>query len=186
MKYKLRKIIVCFSLLTFIGCSASNVPAPTKEHEATSPPYSSSSPELERIKALQGKWVSKTSMFGTKDQEVFTEYSITAGGSAVLEKIFPGTPQEMVSVYYDDDSGKLAMTHYCIMKNRPHFILAKSEPNLIKLDVTKIEGLKSKDQPSMGAITIKFVDGNNFISSCEGSNDDKKDPMTMRFTRVKE
>ena len=176
----------CFLLLTFVSCSTANVPEPTKEHEVSIPSKNLGSVELERIKSLKGRWVSKTSMFGTKDQEVFTEYAITAGGSAVLEKIFPGTPHEMVSVYYDDDSGKLAMTHYCIMQNRPHFVLAKSTPNMLKLDVTKIEGMKSKDQPSMGAITLKFEDENNFVSSCEGSKNDKKDPMSMRYTRVKE
>ena len=73
---------------------------------------------------------------------VYTEYSITAGGSAVLEKIFPDTPHEMVSVYYDDDHGKLAMTHYCMMRNRPSFSLVKKDGNTLKLDVTKVEGLK--------------------------------------------
>ena len=104
-------------------------------------PPDKSSVELNRIKALEGTWKSTTSMFGKENEEVFTEYKITAGGSAVLETIFPGTPQEMVSVYYDDDHGKLAMTHYCMMRNRPYFHIVKSAKDEIKLDVTKVEGL---------------------------------------------
>ena len=151
------------------------------------PPPDTSSAELNRIKALEGKWKSITSMFGKENEEVFTEYKVTAGGSAVLETIFPGTPQEMVSVYFDNDQGKLAMTHYCIMRNRPHFSLVESMKNEIKLDVTKVAGLKSKDAPSMGAITLKFKDEDHFSSTCDsrGKVEPKQEPMTMHFTRVK-
>ena len=75
------------------------------DHKAPEPPPNISSPELNRIKALAGRWTSTTSMFGNKDEKVFTAYAITAGGSAVVETIFPGTPNEMVSVYYDYDQG---------------------------------------------------------------------------------
>ena len=127
-------------------------------------------------------------MFGKKDEKVFTEYKVTAGGSAVVETIFPGTPNEMVSVYYDDDQGKLAMTHYCMLRNRPHFTLVESDENQMRFDVTKVEGLKSKDDPSMGAMTLHFEDKNHFSTSCEGRDDSKGEdqaPMTMRYTRVK-
>jgi hypothetical protein len=158
------------------------------EHKAPEAPPDISSVELNRIKALAGKWTSTTSMFGKKDEQVFTEYAITAGGSTVVETIFPGTPNEMVSVYYDDDKGRLAMTHYCMMRNRPHFSLHESDKDTIKMDVTKVEGLKSKDDPSMGAITIHFEDKDHFTSTCEsrGKTDGDKGPMTMRYTRVKE
>jgi hypothetical protein len=118
---------------------------------------------------------------------VFTKYTVTAGGSAVIEKIFPGTPNEMVSVYYDDDQGKLAMIHYCMMRNRPHFTLVESDKDTFKLDVTKVEGLKSKDDPSMGAITIHFEDKDHFSSTCESRGTTEGEPggMTMRYTRVK-
>lgn len=76
------------------------------------------------------------------------------GAVLVLEKIFPGTPHERISVYYDDNDGKLPMTHYCMIRNRPHFILVESGEDTLKLDVTTVEGLKSKDDPSMGAITL--------------------------------
>lgn len=155
------------------------------EHKAPTPPPDTSSAELNRIKALAGRWKSTTSMFGKENEEVFTEYSITAGGSAVLEKIMPGTPNEMVSVYYDDDQGKLAMTHYCVMRNRPHFTLAQSDKDTLKMDVAKVEGVKSKDDPSMGAITLHFEDKDHFSSTCgSGGKDSGQAPMTMLYTRV--
>lgn len=157
------------------------------DHKAPPAPPDISSPELNRIKSLAGRWTSTTSMFGKKDEQVFTEYEITAGGSAVVETIFPGTPNEMVSVYYDDDHGKLAMTHYCMMRNRPHFTIAESGKDMLKLNVTKVEGLKTKDDPSMGAITLHFEDKDHFTSTCasRGKSEGDKGPMVMRYTRVK-
>ena len=113
--------------------------------------------------------------------------SLIAERSAVIETIFPGTPNEMVSMYYDDDKGHLAMTHYCMMRNRPHFGLIKSGKDELKLDIIDVAGLKSKDDPSMGAITLKFLDNDHFTSTCEGrggKKEEKHDPMTMSFTRV--
>ncbi len=184
--------IILSVLLTFTACSAaSNTPEPSNSDKAAASPThemppDNSSAELNRIKALEGRWKSTTSMFGTENEEVFTEYKITAGGSAVVETIFPGTPQEMVSVYFDDDQGKLAMTHYCMMRNRPQFTLVKSSKDMLKLDVSKIEGQKAEDAPSMGAITLKFKDKDHFSSTCEsnGSAEHDQGPMTMNFTRV--
>ena len=159
----------------------------TDNHKAPEPLPNISSPELNRIKALAGRWTSTTSMFGKKDEKVFTEYKITAGGSAVEETIFPATPNEMVSVYYDDDQGKLAMTHYCMMRNRPYFSMVESDKDKIKMDVTKVEGLKSKDDPSMGAITLFFEDKDHFTTTCgsRGKTEGDRGPMSMRYTRVK-
>lgn len=176
------------ALAVVVFTAASTLADTAGDHEAHQPPPDISSAELNRLKALAGRWTSTTSMFGKENEQVFVEYSVTAGGSAVLEKIFPGTPNEMVSVYYDDDQGKLAMTHYCMMRNRPHFTLVKSSPEMLKLDVTKVEGLTSKDTPSMGAITLRFEDEDHFTSTCESGGEGQEDqaPMTMRYTRVKE
>lgn len=145
-----------------------------------------SSPELQRIKSLAGRWTTVTSMFGKKNQRMYTEYQVTAAGSAVLERIFPGTPQEMVSLYYDDNHGKLAMTHYCIMHNRPTLKLATSTPDSISMKVAKVEGLKSKKDPSMGGMTIHFKDKDHFETTCKGrgKGTEKDAPMTMAYTRV--
>lgn len=150
-------------------------------------PPDNSSPELQQIKNLAGRWSTVTSMFGKKNQRMFTEYQVTAGGSAVLERIFPGTPYEMVSVYYDDDHGKLAMTHYCIMRNRPTLKLAHSTADTITLHLDKISGAKSKKDESMGDLEITFRDKNHMAQTCDGQGKGKNKtaPMTMEFTRVR-
>lgn len=188
---ELPMLLLCLSVLFLFTATlsvAEDLASGEGHKSVNAPPPDTSSAELNRIKALEGRWRSTTSMFGKENEEVFTEYKITAGGSAVLETIFPGTPQEMVSVYYDDDQGKLAMTHYCMMRNRPHFKLVESAKDEIKLDVTKVEGLKSEDAPSMGAIVLKFDDKDHFSTTCQGRGGDlaqKHDAMTMQFTRVK-
>ena len=143
-------------------------------------PAEKSSAELDRIKSLAGKWTSTSSMFGKKNQRLYTEYSVTAAGSAVLERIFPGTPQEMV---YDDDDGKLTMTHYCILHNRPTLKLASSSPDTFTMKLAKLEGLKAKTDHSMGEIEIHFKDKNHFETTCKGNG--KEAPMTMAYTRVR-
>lgn len=184
-------ILALTSIFTVALALADDAKDHDTDHKMHETPPDTSSAELNRIKALAGRWASTTSMFGKKDEQVFTEYAVTAGGSTVVETIFPGTPHEMVSVYYDDDNGKLAMTHYCMMRNRPHFTLVESRVESgkykLKLDVTKVEGLKSKDDPSMGALTITFEDKDHFSSTCEsrGKTEGDQGPVTMRYTRVK-
>ena len=158
--------------------------SPVVRADHAKPPADNSSAELKQIKSLAGRWTATTSMFGKKNQKVFTEYQVTAGGSAVLETIFPGTPQEMASVYYDDN-GKLAMTHYCIMRNRPTFKLAKSTKDTFNLKVVKVEGLKSKKDPSMGDLTMVFKDNKHYSVTCNAKNMKHEKPMTMEWTRVK-
>jgi hypothetical protein len=54
--------------------------------------------ELESLKKLVGTWQGKAQM-GTQEIPVTIVYESTAGGTAVLERLFPGTPHEMTSVY---------------------------------------------------------------------------------------
>lgn len=153
-------------------------------HEVPPMPVVKSSPELNRIKSLAGRWKTETNLFG-KQETLYTEYEVTANGSAVLERIFPGTPNEMISVYYDDDNGKLAMTHYCIMGNRPTMTLSKSSAKKITMHVTSISGPKPADNPGMGDAEIAFKDKNHMSTTC-GPKDDKSKRMTLNYTRVTE
>ncbi len=170
-------VAVCLALFTLSSVA----------HAGSTPPPDKSSPELQRIKSLAGRWTTVTSMFTGKPQRMYTEYQVTAGGSAVLERIFPGTPMEMISVYYDDDHGKLAMTHYCVMRNRPTLKLQSSTPDTLILKVVSVSGLQSKKEARMGNITYAFKDKNHFVATCggKGADKDKEGPHTFEYTRVK-
>src|ERR1041385_2264920 len=75
------------------------------------------SPEFERMKSLVGVWKGQADL-GQGPIEVVAEYRLLAGGTVLQERVFPGAPNEMVTMYYDKD-GKLGLTHYCVLGNRP-------------------------------------------------------------------
>jgi hypothetical protein len=93
-------------LLVAIACSAFA--------QAPSQPAALS---FDRLKALAGDWVDVDGSFGPKDK-VVVSYRVTGGGNAVLETLFAGTPQEMVSVYSKDGS-HVVLTHFCAAGNQP-------------------------------------------------------------------
>src|SRR5256885_2110472 len=114
------------------------------------------SAEFERMKTLVGTWKGKTDM-GQGPIDVTLTYRVLAGGSVLEEKIFEGTPNEMVTMYYDQ-AGKLAMTHYCMFGNRPGMLLKSSDEKTIKLDFDKTCGLDPEKESHMHAVTISFDD----------------------------
>jgi hypothetical protein len=109
-------VLALFAVLTVTGISSAG-----EDHDV--PPITGSK-ELQKMKSLEGSWQGTTVEDG-KEMPVTVTYETSSNGSAVVETLFPGTPHEMVSVYYDDN-GKLAMTHYCAVGNQPHFTLGES------------------------------------------------------------
>jgi hypothetical protein len=79
------------------------------------------SAEFEKMKTLVGTWKGTTDI-GQGPIEMTVTYRVLAAGSVVEERVFAGTPNEMVTMYFDRD-GKLALTHYCMLGNRPAMVL---------------------------------------------------------------
>lgn len=75
---------------------------------------------FEMLKQRLGTWVT-AGPDGEPTDEVMSELRLTAGGSAIIETMFPGQPHEMISMYHVED-GHLHMVHYCVLKNRPHLV----------------------------------------------------------------
>jgi len=73
---------------------------------------------LERFKSLAGDWVAAEDTDMVKKGELVSRYAVTANGSAVVETVLPGRPQEMVTVYHADGPD-LVLTHYCMEGNQP-------------------------------------------------------------------
>src|ERR1043165_965978 len=89
----------------------------------------SGSPEFERRKSLVGTWKGKTDM-GQGPIDLTMQYRLLAGGSVLEERVFAGTPNEMVTMYYDNGDN-LALTHYCMLGNRPGMLLKSSDSKSI-------------------------------------------------------
>src|SRR4051794_10956607 len=73
---------------------------------------------FERLKALVGTWHGH---FGKDESPAEVTYHLIGGGNIVMESLFPGTPKEMVSMYFLD-GGNLIMTHYCSVGNQPQMV----------------------------------------------------------------
>ncbi|HEY8233530.1 MAG: hypothetical protein ACHQM7_05825 [Vicinamibacterales bacterium] len=75
---------------------------------------------FDRLKSLAGSW--KGHHTTPNGPEMGVEYSLTGNGTALTERLFAGTPHEMLSVYYME-RGELVLTHYCAMGNQPRMRL---------------------------------------------------------------
>jgi len=145
-------------------------------------PYSGSK-EYERMKQLIGVWEG-TSNMGKEGQTVRVEYRLTAGGSAIVETLFPGTPEEMVSVYHDK-KGELSMTHYCMLQNQPSMKLRKAGADTLDFVFAKGSGINPKKDVHMHALTISFVDKDHIVQNWTLFKDGKEREVTrLNLSRV--
>jgi hypothetical protein len=151
-------------LLTSAMCLHADEPAKPKQ----------GSPEFERMKTLVGTWKGKTDM-GQGPIDISVQYRLLAGGSVVEEKVFSGTPNEMVTMYFDNGD-KLALTHYCMMGNRPGMILKSSDAKTLKFDFDKTCGINESKESHMHALTIRFDDADTITTSCKAIMDGKEMP----------
>lgn len=113
-------------------------------------------PGLERLKKLAGTWV-EADKDGKPTDKVVSVIKVTAGGSAVHETLFPGGPQEMLSVYHADGAD-LVMTHYCMLGNQPRMKAdPKSPPNQVKWVFAGGTNLDPAKDMHMHEATLTFV-----------------------------
>jgi hypothetical protein len=113
------------------------------------------------------------------------QYRLLAAGSVLEERVFAGTPNEMVTMYYDQD-GKLAMTHYCVFGNRPSMKIKSADAKTIKFDFDATCGINPNKESHMHALSITFDDADTITTSCKAIIDGKEQaekPATLK--RVK-
>jgi hypothetical protein len=112
--------------------------------------------EFDQLKQLVGTWEGTTMMDG-KEQKVIAVYEVTSGGTAVVERLFAGTPEEMVSVFHKEGKS-LGMTHYCAIGNQPHMHLKKADGKSMAFEMTKPDGISSMKEAHMHAVTLTMAD----------------------------
>jgi hypothetical protein len=142
------------------------------------------SAEFERMKALAGKWKGKADMGGGL-MDFTVEYHVIAGGSAIEERTFVGTPKEMITMYRDR-KGKLALTHYCMIGNQPGMALESADAKTIRFDFDATCGLDAKAEMHMHSLSITFDDADTITQDWKLYEDGKaKDSHPFTLKRVK-
>jgi hypothetical protein len=176
-KYQMKtKIISASAMLMLAGSVWLNADQPSKPKPG--------SPEFERMKTLVGTWKGKADM-GQGPIDMTVQFRLLAGGSVLEEKCFAGTPNEMVTMYFDNGD-KLALTHYCMLGNRPGMLLKSSDSKSLSFDFDKTCGINPAKESHMHALTIRFDDTDTITTSCKAIMDGKEmaeHPTTLR--RVK-
>jgi hypothetical protein len=147
-----RQLLVCPVLLLALQLAAycgdkSGQPVPTNPH-------------FEKIKKLAGTWLA-ADKDGKPTDVVVSVIKVTAGGSVVHETLFPGQPDEMVSIY-TVDGPDLIMTHYCVLGNQPRMKAdPKSPANQISFQFAGGTNLDPKKDKHMHAATLTLVDADH-------------------------
>ena len=138
-------------------------------------PAKKSSAEFERMKTLVGTWQGKADM-GQGPVDLTVQYRVIAAGSVVEERTMVGTPNEMVSMYFDNKDGKLALTHYCMLGNRPEMVLKTSTSDTLAFEFNKECGIDCGKESHMNALKLRFDDVNTLTTNCSAIIDGKKAP----------
>ena len=115
---------------------------------------------FDNLKALAGDWTMTDG-----DGSTAVTYRVTAGGSAVVETLFPGAEHEMVTVY-TLDRGDLVLTHYCAEGNQPHMKAVKGgDAASIAFKFDGGGNIKSSKDGHMHEATFAFIDADHVKSS---------------------
>jgi hypothetical protein len=123
-------------------------------------PTASSNAGLDKMKTLVGTWM-VADKDGKPTDQVASVMTLTAGGSAIHEVLFPGQPHEMVSMY-TADGPDLVMTHYCVLGNQPRMRAHGVENgNQLRFEFDGGTNLDPAKDKHMHASTLKIVDADH-------------------------
>jgi hypothetical protein len=162
-------------LLATVLISANAVPGFEHEH-----PTAKVSADFERLKQLVGTWERTSHEEGAAP--FLVTYELTSGGTALVEKLAPGTPMEMITVYANQGN-QVNVTHFCMMGNQPELRLKKAEGDVFQFEMDGTHGIADKNEMHMHALTLT-VHGDTLKHEWTNYKDDKKgDVMTFEFKK---
>ncbi len=126
-------------------------------------------PTLDMIKELAGSWV-QASEDGQPTEKIVSTFRVTAGGNAVVEVLFPGDRNEMLTVYHQDGDD-LFLTHYCAAQNQPRMrCLSTSEPDVLRFEFVDATNMHSADDLHMHSRTLRIIDAGHIESTWQSFN----------------
>lgn len=103
----------------------------------------------------------------------------------LFEKLFTGTPHEMISVYRDK-KGRASMMHYCAIGNQPEMDLVSSNEKEMKFDFSPENSIDSSKENHMHSLTLSFEENDKLIQNWKYFKDGAEaGSTTITLTRAK-
>jgi hypothetical protein len=117
---------------------------------------------FEKLKALAGQWQGTVNE-GGKEVPVTTSFRVVSAGSALMNDLMRGTPEEMITMFHMDGS-ELMATHYCAAHNQPRFLMVPSaNAKVVDFEFKDATNLASPTAPHMVRVKFTFVDANHHV-----------------------
>jgi hypothetical protein len=129
-------------------------------------PPAPTDPRFEFLRGLEGLWVGEEPHGEMGPSTV--EFRVTAGGHAIEEREFAGTPMEMLTVYRMEGK-ELRATHYCVLGNQPGAVADRRvKDGALKFDCDGKPGnTKSHDDMHVHGWVLRLDDEGKLHSSAE-------------------
>jgi hypothetical protein len=128
---------------------------------------------FERFKGLAGDWETASPKSEAQAGKIHARYRLTAGGSAVVETVFPGEDMEMLTVYHRDGD-QLMLTHYCHVGNQPRMRTKGVDGNGdLVFDFVGGGNLDPAKDMHMHSLRLRFVDADHVHSEWQLYRDGK-------------
>lgn len=140
---------------------------------------------MNKLKSLAGEWSKPAD--GESPASTIV-YSVTSGGSAVREIMFPGTGHEMTNLYHLDGTS-IICTHYCAMGNQPRMRAQSlsSDGKSIAFTFDSVTNLSKPDEHYMGGLRLDMPDNDHLTQTWTSLEKGKpvEQPAVFTFTRKK-
>jgi hypothetical protein len=145
-------------------------------------PVESTNPGFAKLQSLAGEWEGGAVHDG-KPLPATTTFRLVSDGAAIMDDLAPGTPHEMITMFYVDGSDLLA-THYCSHHNQPRLrALPVSDPNVLEFAFKDATNLKSPADPHMTALRITLIDSNHHLEEWTATANGQPVTLTFDFHR---
>jgi len=165
-------------LLAALGLSFAAVHAEEMKHDRAA----MTNPGFERLKALVGTWETTDE----KGKPATVTYDLTAGGSALQERLDPSGEPGMITMYSADGPSVL-MTHYCGVGNQPRMRATgtKADSKMMDFKFVDCANLASADAGHMHHLMMSFGDGDHFSQEWTWRDKGKDQRIVFHFARKK-
>jgi len=142
------------------------------------------SPAFDKLKTLAGEWEG-SALEGGKRIPARTIFRLVSDGSALMNRLGPDTPHEMITMFHMDGPELLA-THYCSAHNQPRFhAVSTSDPNVVLFQFKDATNVAGPQVGRMDHVKFTLLDADHHIEEWSFLQNGKLDTGRFVFHRKK-